>query len=366
MPHGTLRIAALMTLVVCAPLCVAGQAVSDGVLVSKIDSLAEHHLGEGPVAGFAIGVVRGPELLLVRGYGFADVEQQVPVNAETVFRIGSLTKQFTAALIMKLVEEGRVALDEQIDTYIPGYDLAGREVTVRHLLTHTSGIKSYTGLGDEFWLEASYHDLTHDEMRALFEDEPFDFEPGAEYLYNNSGYYLLGMVIEAVTDMSFEAYLKTEILDPLGLTRTSYCHEPTIIPGRAAGYEQSNGALVNDRPISMNTPGAAGAMCSTVPDLLRWTSALRSGTVVEEASYRAMTTPAVLNDGTETGYGFGLGVVSAEAGRATRHTGGINGFSTVMSHDPDRDLDIVILSNTGSPAPGAMERAIAEWVSGGR
>jgi len=339
-----------------------------GDLVSLVDSLAQERLVEGPVSGFTIGVKRGADLLLVKGYGAADMEQGVPANAETVYRIGSLTKQFTAASVMLLVEEGRIDLDASVTAYLPDYELQGHEVTVRHLLTHTSGIKSYTNLGDAFWLEAGFHDLSHAEMRALFEDEPFDFAPGEEYRYNNSAYYLLGMIIEEASGVSYEDYLVEHIFLPLGLTRSSYCHESRITPGRAQGYERFEGALINDGPISMNTPGAAGALCSTVPDLLSWTAALRAGRVVTTESYRAMTTSARLNDGSLTEYGFGLGVSALGEQVRIVHTGGINGFSTVMSHYPESDLDIVILSNTGSPVPGQMERAIAGWalgVSGG-
>ena len=335
-----------------------------GELVSRIDSLAQARLRGGPVAGFAIGVKRGADLLLTKGYGSANLEQGVAANAETVYRIGSLTKQFTATAIMQLVESGRVGLNESITAYLPNYDLQGHDVRVHHLLTHTSGILSYTALGDEFWLEASVHDLSHAEMRALFESEPFDFEPGAEYRYNNSAYYLLGIIIEVVSGRSYDDYLDENILSPLGLTRSSYCHEQDIVPGRAQGYEQLNGALVNDGPISMNTPGAAGALCSTVPDLLAWTAALRSGRIVSEESYRAMTTSARLNDGSAAGYGFGLGVRPLATHARVRHTGGIKGFSTVMAHYPDADLDIVILSNTSSTAPGEMEQLIAGWALG--
>ena len=335
-----------------------------GDLVSMIDSLVQARLLEGPVSGFTIGVKRGGDLLMVKGYGAADMEQGVPANAETVYRIGSLTKQFTAAAVMQLVEDGRIDVDQSIAAYIPDYRLHGQEVTVRHLLTHTSGIRSYTDLGDAFWLEASLYDLSHAGMRALFEDEPFDFAPGEDYRYNNSAFYLLGMIIEVASGESYADYLDENIFKPLGLTRSSYCHEKQIIPGRAQGYEQFEGALVNDRPISMNTPGAAGALCSTVPDLLSWTAALRSGRVVTAESYDAMTTSAQLNDGSATGYGFGLGVRTLGEHVRIVHTGGINGFSTVMAHYPDDDLDIVILSNTSSRTPAEMEQIIAGWALG--
>ena len=347
------------------PACAQSQApVWGGELVERIDSLAEATLRDGPVAGLTIGVKRGGDLLMVKGYGVADIENSVPMTAGTVYRIGSLTKQFTAAAVMQLVEAGQIAIDDPLTLHLPDYPTQGHEVSIRHLLGHTSGIKSYTSLGDVFWRKAGLLDLSHTEMLALFKDEPFDFAPGEEYRYNNSGYYLLGMIIEEVSGESYDDYLDAHLFGPLGLSRSSYCHEAQIIPGRAEGYEQGGDGLLNDGSISMNTPGAAGALCSTVPDLLSWTMALRSGRVVSEASYQAMTTSGQLNSGSATGYGFALGVDALEEHSRVAHTGGINGFSTVMAHYPESDLDIVVLSNTSSGVPGKIERRIARWALG--
>jgi D-alanyl-D-alanine carboxypeptidase len=170
-------------------------AVWGGELVARIDSLAEATLRDGPVAGLTIGVKRGGDLLMVKGYGDADIENSVPMTAGTVYRIGSLTKQFTSAAVMQLVEAGLVSLDDAMTQYLPDYPTQGHEVSIRHLLTHTSGIKSYTSLGDAFWLKAGLLDLSHSEMLELFQNEPCVFAPGGAYRYNNTGYYLLGMII---------------------------------------------------------------------------------------------------------------------------------------------------------------------------
>lgn len=363
--RSIVRVAILACLFSGLPTCAESQdAMWGGALVARIDSLAEATLRDGPVAGLTIGVKRGADLLLVKGYGVADIENSVPMTAETVYRIGSLTKQFTAAAVMQLVEAGLIGLDDPMTQYLPNYPTQGHEVSIRHLLTHTSGIKSYTSLGDVFWLKAGLLDLTHTEMLELFQDEPFDFAPGEAYRYNNSGYYLLGMIIEEVSGETYDDYVDVHLFGPLGLSRSSYCHEAQIIRGRAEGYEQGAGGLLNDGSISMNTPGAAGALCSTVPDLLSWTAALRSGRVVSSASYQAMTTSGLLNDGSATGYGLALGVVPLGEHARVAHTGGINGFSTVMAHYPGSDLDIVVLSNTGSRAPGQIEGRIARWALG--
>lgn len=319
-------------------------------------------LAEGPVAAVSIGVKRGNDLLLAKGYGQADIENGVPATAETVYRIGSITKQFTVAAVMQLVEAGKIGLDVSMTEYLPDYPTQGHEVTIRHLLTHTSGIKSYTGL--EAWRPKMTLDLSDDELVALFKDEPFDFAPGERYLYNNSAFYLLGMIIEKASGESYREYLNAHLFGSLHLTGSTYCDERPIIPGRAEGYEAVGGELLNDAYLSMNQPGAAGALCSTVPDLLSWTSALRTGRVVSAASYAQMTTAGTLNDGSSTGYGFGLGVGDMEGHARVSHGGGINGFNTMLAHYPEADLDVVVLSNTEGRHPGRMAELIAKWALG--
>ena len=333
-----------------------------GALVSKIDSLAATTLSQGPVAALSIGVKRGDQLLLAKGYGEADVENAVPATAETVYRIGSITKQFTAAAIMQLVEGGKIGLEDPITDHLMDYPTQGHKVTIRHLLTHTSGIKSYTGL--EAWRPKMTLDLTDEELLALFKDEPFDFAPGERYLYNNSAFYMLGMVVGEAGGTTYREYIDAHLFGPLGLTGSSYCDERPIIPGRAEGYEVVEGQLMNDAYLSMNQPGAAGALCSTVLDLLSWSSALRGGRVVSTASYGQMTTSATLSDGSSTGYGFGLGLGSLEGNPRVSHGGGINGFNTMLAHYPESDLDVVVLSNTTGAHPGRIAETIAKWVHG--
>jgi CubicO group peptidase (beta-lactamase class C family) len=331
-------------------------------LVSRIDDLAASVLETGSVAGMSIGVQRGGDVLVTKGYGFADIENDVPATAETVYRIGSVTKQFTAAAVMQLVESGAIDLDDPMTVYLPDYPMQGHVVTIRHLLTHTSGIKSYTGL--EEWQPTMRLDLTDEELVALFSDEPFDFAPGERYLYNNSAFYLLGMVVARVSGESYRDYLLTHIFEPLGLTSSSYCDERTIIPNRAEGYESVRGELLNAWPLSMNHPGAAGALCSTVGDLLDWTRALRAGQVVSAESYERMTTPATLNDGAATGYGFGLALGQLVGHASVSHGGGVNGFNTILTHYPGSDLDVVVISNTPGPHVDRTAETIAKWALG--
>jgi CubicO group peptidase (beta-lactamase class C family) len=207
-------------------------------------------------------------------------------------------------------------------------------------------------------------DLSDEELVALFQDEPFDFAPGERFLYNNSGYYLLGMLIEAASGQSYRDYLNEHVFGALGLAGSSYCDERPIIPNRAEGYQIAGGVLVNDDPLSMDQPGAAGALCSTVLDLLSWSVALRSGDVVSAESYEQMATPATLGDGSATGYGFGLGIGELDGHASVAHGGGINGFNTMLAHYPGADLDVVALVNTNGPYAGRIAEVIAQWALG--
>ncbi len=342
------------------PACAPAQ-VGDSALVARIDSLADAEIDSDTTASVAIGVMRGDDVILANGYGYADIENGVPATAETVYRIGSITKQFTSTAIMQLVENGDINLDDEITKFLPGYPTQGHRVTIHHLLTHTSGIKSYTGLNRDNFSQAFRLDLTHDELLDMFKDEPFDFAPGEQWRYNNSGYYLLGVIIESVTGQSYADYLDEHIYGPLEMDASSYCGEKEIIPNRAEGYERSDGRLLNDDPLSMNIPGAAGALCSSVTDLLKWQRAMNARRLVSQESHDLMTTPARLNNDSATTYGYGLAIRETDGQRQIVHGGGINGFVTVLAYYPEEDLTVVVLSNTPGGHPGTMAQQIAAW-----
>ena len=337
---------------------------ASAALLARIDSVVDAEMKKAKVPGMSVAVQRGGDVLLAKGYGIADLEHGVPATVETVYRIGSITKQFTAAAIMRLVEQGKVGLQDDITKYLPDYPTQGHKVTIHHLLTHTSGIKSYTSLGPKFWGEAALHDLDDDKMLELFKNEPFDFDPGAKYLYNNSAYYLLGVVIKKVTGTPYAEHVQKTIFEPLGLRNTLYCDERPIVPHRAQGYEVTDGRVVNDGPISMNTPGAAGALCSNVLDLLAWQRAFNADRLVSAASRRLMTTKTTLIDKSESSYGYGLGLGDLEGHRSIAHGGGINGFITQLSYFPDDSLTVVVLGNTGSAPSARVAGTIARLVLG--
>lgn len=358
-----LAVAATVLLTACA-LSVEHQPAGEGVsdLEIQVDKWAEAALADGTVAGLSVAVEQDGELQLAKGYGMADLEQDVAADRSTVYRIGSITKQFTAAAIMQLVEAGQISLDAPIQEYVD-FPTGDHEVTVEHLLHHTSGIKSYTSLGEE-WARTIPLPVSHEEILALIVDKPFDFSPGDEWRYNNSGYYLLGMIVENVSGSSYAAYVEQTLVAPLGLKRTTYCDEKRLISGRAEGYEFEDGELVNDDPISMTQPFAAGSLCSTVLDLLRWQAALESGEVVNSGSYTRMTTVATLNDGEATRYGYGLGVGDLDGHLRVSHGGGINGFATYLASYPDDDLRVVVLTNTPGLTATQLSEQIARYALG--
>ena len=327
-------------------------------LTLRIDELVAERLAQPGGVGLSIAVAQHGKILLEEGHGIADAELDVPVDEETMFRIGSVTKQFTAALVMRLVEQERLALDDQIARYLPDSPLQGRAVTIEQLLQHTSGIKSYTDLG-EAWEKLWPLELTHAELLALVEDEPFDFEPGSGWRYNNTGYYLLGMVIERVTGRSYAEHLQEELCTPLGLTRTRYDSNRELIHNRAQGYTLDGDELVNDQMIGMSQPGAAGGILSTAGDLVRWQMALTTGKVVRPESFARMRTSTVLPNGHDTRYGFGLQLDEWAGMPRVQHGGGIFGFNSMLFWLPDQDLHVAVISN-GEPLSSAeLAEAIA-------
>jgi len=322
---------------------------SRAAIARAADSLAESALRRGPVAALSIAVVRGADTIVMKGYGSADLENDVPATTQTVFRIGSITKQFTSAAVMRLVEQGKIGLDDDVTKYIPNYATHGRRILVRHLLNHTSGIPSYTDVGAAFGRRARL-DLAHDSLLAIVRDDSLQFEPGTHFYYNNTGYYMLGMIIERVTGKPYGDHVRETLFGPLGLASTVYCSSAPLIKHRAHGYDRASTGLVNTEFLSMNLPYAAGSLCSTAGDLVAWTRALHAGRVVNAASLTAMTTPVKLPSGRPMTYGFGLGVDTLGSHRRVAHGGGINGFISHLAHYPDDSLTIAVLANT-APAP---------------
>jgi D-alanyl-D-alanine carboxypeptidase len=253
-----------------------------GRVGAVIDEIATHP----EFVGLSVAVARGDRLIVDRGYGVADLEWNAPAEASTIFRIGSMTKQFTAAAILKLAEQGKLGLDDPLSRYVPEFDTGGRTVTIRQMLNHTSGIPEYT-MQPGFFGRLSLIDVSDAELLQLVSGTPFDFEPGAGWRYSNTNYYLLGMVIAKASGRPYAAFMQDEFFTPLGLAHTRYGSESEIILHRAQGYafNPNTGSHSNDAAISMNTPGAGGALVSSAGDLVRWQVALTNGRVIRPASF---------------------------------------------------------------------------------
>lgn len=309
--------------------------------------------------GAAVLVARGGETVLREGYGMADLELGVELRPDHVFRIGSITKQFTAVGILMLAQEGELSLDDEITEYLPDYPTRGHRITVEHLLHHTSGIRSYTGMPE--YRAMMREDVELDSLIAGFRDEPLDFAPGEDWSYSNSGYVLLGKILEVASGEDYADFVRERIFEPAGMTDSYYGDASRIIPGRAEGYARTDDGWRNAEYLSMTLPHAAGALLSTVDDLARWYGALESGDLVEPALLERAYTPAVLEDGRSTGYGYGWQIGRAFGRRTIEHGGGINGFLTYALRIPEEDLLVVVLTNRvdddPAPAPVALELA---------
>jgi len=328
------------------------------------DAEANWIIKRGAAPGVCIGVARAGQVLFAKGYGKADLENDVAVTPESIFRIASITKQFTAAAIMKLVEQGKVKLDEPVKTYIPEFQESAAGVTVRHLLTHTSGLPDFTDLREAREAIGGRVDVTYRDIVALFEKLPLLFQPGEKHEYCNTGYLVLGEIIARVSGMTYPEYLHRELLAPLGLQHTGYADLRTIVPNRVHGYFDERGQFFNPRYMSPDVAGGAGAVQSTVLELIKWTHLLHTGKVVSMDSVRAMTTPVTLNDGTTAPYGSGLQLFPRLDRPTISHGGNGNGFSAFLSHWPTDDLTVVVLANGRAVLPNLAGEAVARVALG--
>jgi CubicO group peptidase (beta-lactamase class C family) len=313
--------------------------------------------------GVQVAVVRGGDTLLLRGYGLADREARRATTLDQRFRIGSVTKQFTAAAVMRLAERGKLSLDDDLSRWVPEFPLQGHHVTLRQLLNHTSGIPNYTESPVEEARAAD--DMTPLEVVGLVARDTFAFVPGTRLSYTNTGYALLGLVIERASGLPYAEYVRRELFAPLGLRHTSYCPSRPRGAEWASGYApHDDGVIVSAEYLSMTHPYAAGALCSTVGDLVAWQHALAAGRVIAPASYARMTTPETLASGERLTYGYGLVVIQYHGHRLIMHEGGINGFSASLLRFPDDSLDVVVLCNTERSGSGVLAQNLARAVLG--
>ncbi len=318
----------------------------------RVDTYIRSEMSKRRIPGLSLAVVEGGRLRKARGYGLADIELRVPATPDTVYQIGSMTKQFTAAGIMLLLQAGKTSLGDTIHKYLPDLPVAWRGVTLRHLLTHTSGIKDFADLADTGGERG--RDYTKAQVIALVSGAPLEFQPGEKWSYSNTGYFLLGMIIERVSGRPYGDFLRERIFHPLGMAATRLNDLNEIVPNRAAGYVLRNGGLYNGQPVSPTHTYAAGGLLSSVVDLAKWDAALYTERLLRRSSLEQMKTSAVLSNGQlarnnifNNYYGFGwfLGEIG---GHAYSDHGGVipSGFTSDIIRFPDDRLTIAVLTNT--------------------
>jgi D-alanyl-D-alanine carboxypeptidase len=312
---------------------------------SELDSIVRTATADLPLASASVAALQGDDTLIFVSHGYADLENRVRAGPETVYRIGSITKQFTAAAILQQVERGAIGLDQSARRYLPELPSAWKRVTIRQLLNHTSGLKDFGDLGDRF-LAVRSTDLPQRDVLALIARIAFEAEPGTRWRYSNAGYYLLGVILERVTGRPYLEYLEERVWTAAGLAGTGGCEPRAIVPHRARGYEAIGTEFLNVPQVSLSIPFSSEGLCSTARDLATWARALRSGRVISQASYRLMTTPYGAAAKADPPYGFAVWVIQAEGRRYISHLGLFEGFNGVLSDVPSDSLTIAVLTNT--------------------
>jgi CubicO group peptidase (beta-lactamase class C family) len=346
-----IRRAAILLFLLC--LCAAQALAQDNT--ARMDQVVQSYVQNQQFMGSVL-VARDGTTVFNKGYGFANLEWKIPNSPTTKFRLGSITKQFTAACILLLEERGKLKVEDPVKKYMPDAPAAWDKVTIFNLLTHTSGIPSFTEFPDYGPTEALA--TTPEKLVDRFRDKPLEFQPGEKWKYSNSGYVLLGYLLEKISHQSYSQFLQENIITPLGMKDSGYDSNSTIIPNRASGYSPSKEGVENAGYVNMTIPFSAGALYSTTEDLLRWEEGLMGGQVLTPASLKKMTTP-FKND-----YAFGLGVSTVNGHKVIAHGGGIEGFNTELAYYPDDKLTVVVLANLNGSAPGDIARKLAAVAHG--
>jgi CubicO group peptidase (beta-lactamase class C family) len=328
-----------------------------------VDSLFNSVVKSGS-AGAVVLVAQNGSVLFEKGYGLADVEKHAAATPETEFRIGSITKQFTAAAILKLQEDGKLSVNDKLSKFIPDYP-RGDEVRIHHLLTHTSGIHSYTSKPD-FLESVTVPAKTEDHIQS-FKNDPFDFDPGKKWLYNNSGYFLLGYIIEKVSGESYGDFLRKKFFEPLGMKSTGVHSSTAALEHEALGYQFEDGQFKKALNWDMSKAGGAGALYSTVGDLYRWNEGVFNGKVLKESSLQAAFTPVKTEennvDRSEGGYGYGWAVTTTRGLQEVSHGGGLHGFLSYLLRLPKENFTVAVLANCSPPPPGVDPGGLAHEVA---
>jgi CubicO group peptidase (beta-lactamase class C family) len=331
--------------------CSAALACPAQDLTAKVDDYLNGQKFSGSVL-----LAKGGKILVSKGYRMANYELDVPNKPDTKFRLGSITKQFTGAAVLQLQEKGKLNVDDLVSKYVSDTPQAWKDITIHHLLTHTSGLHGYTELPD--YRKRQRELVTPAELISRFKDLPLDFAPGSKWRYSNSGYSLLGYIIEKVSGQSYESFLKENIFDRLDMRDSGYDHAAALVKNRASGYAERP-TLANAEFLDMSIPYSAGSLYSTVEDLYRWDRALYTDKALSEKSRQRMFTPLVKTTNGVLSYGYGWMIGTENGRKVIQHGGGINGFVTVILRYPDQDACVIVLSNIPSPRFGPIGLRLA-------
>jgi CubicO group peptidase (beta-lactamase class C family) len=329
-------------------------AASLAARADPVDDAVRAEMQKRHIPGLSLAVVKDGKVIKATGYGFANVEHDVPATADTIYQSGSVGKQFTAAAVMLLVEDGKLRLDDRISQYFDGTPERWKEITVRHLLTHTSGIKNYGPRDLDF-----RRDYTDDELVKIAASLPPDFAPGEKWSYSNTGYVLLGILIRQVSGTFYGDLLRERVFAPLGMTTARVISEADVIPHRAAGYRLVKGVLKNQEWVSpsLNTT-ADGSLYLTVRDLVQWDAAL-AGKLLRPESLRQIWTPVTLNNGKSHPYGFGWFLNEVHGHKLIEHGGAWQGFTSHIARYVDDRLTVIVLTNLAGGNPTAIAHTVA-------
>ena len=332
----------IIILMLCCGLFITANAQQEKNLTADFDKVINEELALNG-AGATVLVSRRGEIIYDKSFGLANVELNVPMRTENVFRIGSITKQFTAIAILQLMEQAKLNLQDEITQFIPNYPMQGAKITIEHLLTHTSGIRDYASLRDT--VQRGKIDFTPEAMIDYFKNQPMRFQPGARYEYSNSNYFLLGYIIEKITGNTYQHYLVKNLFEPLDMHDSYVGKDTMIIKNRAAGYSMGGIQIENAAVLSMTHPYAAGAILSTTKDLFKWNEAVHSYKLVKKETLEKALTRYKLTNGEEINYGYGFRLGFIQENPSLWHGGRINGFITTAMYLPKEDVFVVILSN---------------------
>ncbi len=355
----------LTAVLIAASFCsVSASAQGSAALIKQLDSIAGAEVRANRSVGIVAAAFKGKDKLLLQAYGKADVERNVPMTIGTMIPIGSIAKQFTAVAILQLRDQGKLSLDDDVKKWLPELNTGDNKITLRHLLAHTAGIVELSEMQELRAIQLMRNpNVTRDTVYKAIVRYPPAFPAGTMEIYSNTGYWLLGRIIEKASDVTYAEYIEKRIFAPLGMSRSMYCDNSKPVPDRASPYIIRNGVFNRAPDIVHTGTYAAGALCSTAADMITWLQALHGGKVLSPKSYAELITPAKLNDGTPLRYGMGTTIAEDSHGlRYIGHNGGGFGFSSEARWYPDAQLAVVVLTNSEPDAITRTTEAIAAAV----